>query len=72
MNEIITERPNLFEPNVYITVCVEIAGKVSPNKLSTAVKQAFEANEATMSKIVLENGLAYYEKMSVSNCKIEI
>lgn len=71
MNEIVTERPNLFEPNVYITVCAEIAGKVCPDKLSAAVKQAFEANEA-MSKIVLEHGFAYYEKMSVSNCKIEI
>lgn len=28
MNEIVTERPNLFEPNVYITVCVEIEGKI--------------------------------------------
>lgn len=72
MNEIVTERPNLYEPNVYITVCVEIAGKVSPHKLSAAIKQAFEANEATMSKIVLEDGLSYYKKMSVSNCKIEI
>lgn len=72
MNEIITERPNLFEPNVYITVCVEMAGKVCPHKLSAAVKQAFEANEATMSKIVLEQGLAYYEKLPVSCCKIEI
>lgn len=72
MNEIVTERPNLFEPNVYITVCVEIAGTVCLHKLSAAVKQAFEANEAAMSKIVLENGLAYYEKMSESNGKIEI
>ena len=72
MNEIVTERSNLFEPNVYITVCAEIEGKVCPHKLSAAVKQAFEANEATMSKIVLEHGFAYYEKMSVSNCKIEI
>lgn len=72
MNEIVTERPNLFEPNDYITVCVEIIGKVCPHKLTSAVKQAFEANEATMSKIVLEHGLAYYEKMSVSCCKIEI
>lgn len=72
MNEIVTERPNLFEPNVYITVCVEITGKVCPHKLSAAVKQAFEANEAAMSKIVLNHGFAYYEKMSVSNCKIEI
>lgn len=72
MNEIVTERPNLFEPNVYITFCVALTGKVCPNKLSDAVKQAFEANEATMSKIVLERGVAYYEKMPVSNCKIEI
>lgn len=67
MNEIVTERPNLFEPNVYITVCAEIEGKVCPHRLSAAVKQAFEANEATMSKIVLEQGFAYYEKMSASN-----
>lgn len=72
INQIVTERPNLFEPNVYITVCAEIAGKVSSHKLFASVKQAYEANEATMSKVVLENGLAYYEKMSVSNCKIEI
>lgn len=72
MNEIVTERSNIFEPNVYITMCVEIVGKVCLHKLSAAVKRAFEANEATMSKIVLEQGLAYYEKMSVSGCKIEI
>lgn len=72
MNEIVTERSNLFEPNVYITMCVEITGKVCPQKLSAAVKQAFEANEATMSKIVLKNGLAYYKKMPVSCCKTEI
>lgn len=72
MNEIITERTNLFEPNVYITVCVEITGKVCPHKLIAAVKQAFQANEATMSKIVLEHGFAYYEKIPVSCCKIEI
>ncbi len=72
MNEIVTERPHLFEPNIYITVCVEIAGKVCPQKLSAAVKQAFEANEATMSKIVLENGFSYYKKTPVSCCKIEI
>ena len=72
MNEIVTERTNLFEPNVYVTVCVEITGKVCPHKLSAAVKQALEANEAAMSKIVLKHGFAYYEKMPVSNGKIEI
>lgn len=61
MNEIVTERPNLFEPNVHITVCTEIAGNVCPHKQSAAVKQAFEANEATISKIVLDHGFAYYE-----------
>lgn len=72
MNEIVTERPHLFEPNVYISVCVELAGNVCPQKLTAAVKQAFEANEATMSKIVLDHGLAYYEKLSASHCKTEI
>ncbi len=72
MNEIVTERPHLFEPNVYIAVCVEMAGKVCPQKLTAAVKQAFGANEATMSKIMLEHGCAYYEKIPVSCCKIAI
>lgn len=72
MNEIVTERPNLFEPNVYITVCVEITGKICSHKLTVAIMQAFEANEATMSKIVLEQGVAYYEKLPASHCKIEI
>ncbi len=72
MNEIVTERPHLFEPNIYIAVCVEMAGKVCPQKLAAAVKQAFEANEATMSKIMLENGYAYYEKIPESCCKIEL
>lgn len=72
MNEIITERPNLFEPNVYITVCVKLAGKVCPHKLTTAIKEAYHANEATMSRIVLNNGVAYYQNLSVTGCKIEI
>lgn len=72
MNEIVTERTNLFEPNVYIAVCVALAGKVEPDKLSAAVKQAYEVNEAVMSKVVLEHGFAYYEKLPVSNCKIEV
>ena len=72
MNEIVTERPHLFEPNVYIAVCVEMVGKVCPEKLVAAAEKAFEANEATMSKIVLEHGLAYYEKTPESCCKIEI
>lgn len=72
MNEIVTERPHLFEPNIYIAVCVEVKGEVSPQKLEIAIKQAFEANEATTSQIVLQHGSAYYEKLPVSRCRIEI
>lgn len=72
MKEIVTERPDLFEPNVYITMCVELAEKIDPCQLRAAIEQAYKANEAAMSKIVLEQGVAYYEKQSVSGCKIII
>lgn len=72
MKELITERPNLFEPNVYIAMCVELTGKICPHQLTEAVKEAYKANEATMSRIVLEHGTAYYERLSVSGCKTMI
>lgn len=72
MQEILTERQNLFEPNVYIAMCVELTGKICPHQLAAAIKEAYKANEATMSRIVLENGAAYYEKLSVSGCKTMI
>lgn len=72
VNQILTERQNLFEPNVYITMCVELTGKICPHQLTAAIKEAYKANEATMSRIVLEHGTAYYEKLSVSGCKTMI
>lgn len=72
MNEILTERPNLFEPNVYIAMCVELTGKICPHQLTAAIEEAYKANEAAMSRIVLEHGTAYYEKLSVSGCKTMI
>lgn len=72
MKEILTERQNLFEPKVYITMCVELRGKVCPHQLTAAIKEAYKANEATMSRIVLEHGTVYYEKISVSGCKTMI
>lgn len=72
MKEILTERTNLFEPNVYIAMCVELTGKICPHQLTAAIKEAYIANEATMSRIVLEQGTAYYEKLSVSGCKTMI
>lgn len=70
--EIRTERSNLFEPNVYITMCVEITKTTSVQALFTAVNEAYKANEATMSKIVLDNAIASYKRLSVSGCKVEI
>ena len=65
-----SERANLFEPNVYISMVAKLSGDVSPREMEQAVYTAYEANEATMSRIVLESdGNAYYEKMQASGCK---
>ena len=70
-NYISSERPNLFEPNVYISMVVTFSGTVSQKELEQAVKTAYAHNEATMSKIVLEeSGEAYYETMEQSGCKV--
>ena len=68
-----SERANLFEPNVYISMIVKLSGDLLSEEIEQAVCKAYEANEATMSKIVLEeNGDAYYEKMGSSGCKFII
>jgi hypothetical protein len=68
---ITSERSNLFEPNVYISVAVKITGLISAENAKKAIEFAYMANEATMSKIVLEeNGDTYYEKVEASGCKI--
>jgi len=49
---------------------VKLSGDLLREEMEQAVSKAYEANEATMSKIVLEeNGDAYYEKMESSGCK---
>lgn len=68
---ITSERPNLFEPNVYITMVVKLTGKVTPEMAERAVNAAYSANESTMSRIVLsENSDAYYERTEESGCKV--
>ncbi len=65
-----SERANLFEPNVYIGMIVKLEGNLQSKEVEQAVFKAYEANETTMSKIVLEeNGDAYYETMESSGCK---
>ena len=64
-----SERANLFEPNVYISMIVKLSGNLQSEEIEQAVYKAYEANATTMSKIVLEeNGDAYYEKMGISGC----
>ena len=59
-----SERANLFEPNVYIGMVVKLSGSPETEDIRRAVEEAYRANEATMSKIVLApNGDAWYEKM---------
>lgn len=49
---------------------VKLSGNLSSEEVEQAVYSAYEANEATMSRIVLEaNGDAYYETMKSSGCK---
>ena len=65
-----SERANLFEPNVYIGMIVKLSGNVSAKDIEQAVYKAYQANEATMSKVVLESdGSAYYDRMKTSGCK---
>lgn len=73
MREILAERPNLFEPNDYITFRIKISGTANAGELVSAVKEAYKANESTMSRIILrDDGAAFYEKLSHSGCKVEI
>lgn len=68
-----SERANLFEPNVYISMIIKLSGDLQSEEIEQAVYNAYEANEATMSKIVIDsNGNAYYEKMESSGCKFFI
>lgn len=64
-----SERANLFEPNVYISMIAKLSGNLFDAEIEQAVYAAYEANEATMSKIVLEpDGNARYEKRETSGC----
>ncbi|MDF2513666.1 MAG: condensation domain protein [Herbinix sp.] len=70
---IYSERVDLFEPNIYINFLVQLLGNPEPDILISAVKAAFAANEATMSKIILDStGEAFYEQMQESGCRVEI
>lgn len=71
--QIISERTNLFEPNVYIGMYVELDGTPPVERMKDAIQKAFQRNELTMSKVVIEKtGRAYYQKLEQSGCKVII
>lgn len=51
-NDIITERADLFEPNINIVMVADIIGLTSDEILIESVKKAFEVNEALHSRII--------------------
>lgn len=72
-NRILSERIDLFDPNMCITMFFDIIGDVETELLISAINKAFTSFEATMSRIVLlDDGEAHYEKISVSACTVEI
>lgn len=72
-NYICSERADLFEPNIYINFRVQLVGDPKTEDVEAAVKAAFAANEATMSKVVLlRTGEAYYDRQQESGCRVEL
>ena len=72
-NRISSERIDLFDPNMYIAMCLDIIGEVDTEMLILAINKAFTTFEATMSRIVLlEDGEAFYEKIPVSACTVNL
>lgn len=63
----------LFDPNIYTSVTLTLKRKsddLSIEKIKNAVEKAYTQNETTMSKVVLDNGNAYFENMSETGCKV--
>lgn len=43
-----SERPNLFEPNVYISMVVKLQGNVTEEEVGRAVEIAYSRNEGKL------------------------
>lgn len=72
MKALVTERQNLFEPNPYIVMHVELVGDIRPHDLVAAIRRAYAANETTTSRINLSEGSARYERLVSSGCTARI
>ena len=62
----------LFDPNIYPSLFITLKKKtdIKVEDVKKAVEKAYTQNETTMSKIVLENGEAYFENMPKTGCKV--
>ena len=62
----------LYDPNIYMSVVLKIKRKgiLSVEEIGDAILKAYTQNETTMSKVVLNNGEAYFENMPTTGCKV--
>lgn len=60
----------LFDPSIYISMVAVIKGEITAEEIKSAVEKAYTMNETTMSKIILENGNAYFQNMPQTGCKV--
>ena len=62
----------LFEPSIYTAMVAIVKGEITAEEIKEAVEKAYTQNETTMSKVVLENGNAYFQKIPQTGCKVFI
>ena len=62
----------LFDPSIYISMIAVMKGDVTAEEIQKAVEKAYTRNETTMSKLILENGNAYFQSMDQTGCKVYV
>ncbi len=60
----------LYEPSVYISLLASIEGDITTEEMKEAVEKVYTQNETTMSKVILENGNIFFQKLSQTGCKV--
>lgn len=71
LKEVLTERPNLFEPNDLISIRLLLSGNVPADRIKEAMERTYESNEVTLSKLVFsKDGRVFYERMKKSGCHV--
>ena len=62
----------LFEPNVYTAALVTLKGDLTAETIKAAIQKTYTQNETTMSRVVLENGEAYFQAVKETGCKVMV